>query len=145
MAANENVVTRLSGAALALPAAGAETVVLTSTPNTYANPGGQGNVITGTLFLTPGTSSTTATVRVRQQNLAGVLVDASPALTVVAAAPIALSYTFLDASAAATNTSPNPAIVPPATLQYVVTVQTNSTVAGSAYGTVEVTAGTTAS
>lgn len=94
--------------------AGTTELVAAQTPiESLVGVGGQGQIIFGTLFLTGNASASTVTVRVRQgTGAAGTLVGSSGAVTVAAAAVVAVPFSFMDASAAATN---------PAT--YAITVQ----------------------
>lgn len=85
------------------PAAAAETAVFVTpvlAPTGPAEAPGQNPVsITGTINLTPGTTATGATIRVRQGNgVAGALVGAAPVHTVAAAAPQSISFGATDNS-----------------------------------------------
>lgn len=77
------------------PVNAAETVVATTKPvsGPYA---GAGYLIEFAGQLTPGTSTTSVVIRIRRDSLTGTQVAISPLLTVVAAAPIALTFAATD-------------------------------------------------
>lgn len=139
--ANEYLATVKNGSPVATPGTGAETVVLAQSPQppvVYNNPGGAGNLIEGTLYITNGTGTTGVTIQCRQQTLTGAVVDTTGVIPLAAGVRGAIPFTFVDNSALATNS--------PGGLVYVITLTgTGTTGAGSVYGSMEITAGTTAS
>lgn len=86
-----------SGGAVTNPAASAETVIYT-TPAVQAGAGVGAVGISGTVNITPGTSTTAIIIRIRQGSLTGALVGVSPSHTVAAAAPQSISYGAADTS-----------------------------------------------
>jgi hypothetical protein len=107
-----------------------EAVVATTPTMSAAAPGGAGFSIKGVLNFTGNGSASTTVVKVRQGSLTGTTVFTSPAITVAAAAVMAIPFACLDQTAAAGGVS-----------NYVVTM-TNSAAAaggGAVTGEVEVT------
>lgn len=84
-----------SGSGVVNPAASAETVIYT-TPNLVFGPGAATVSISGTANITPGTSTTGITLRVRQGSLTGPIVGVSPLHTVVAGAAQSISFGATD-------------------------------------------------
>ena len=116
--------TTASGAGVSNPAASAETVIYTtpaiSAGQQVQNPGNPVS-ITGTVNITPGTSTTGITIRIRQGSLTGPVIGVAPLHTVVAGAPQSISFGGTDATTFLE--SPN---------SYVITAQqTAGTVAGT--------------
>lgn len=84
---------------LTSPAAAAETAVY-STPALQAGQGLNVVGIAGTIYITIGTSGTALTLRLRQGvGVTGAIVQALPAITVVAASTYAISFGFTDSTA----------------------------------------------
>lgn len=81
--------------------------------------GGDGYVVSGTLVFTGNAAASTCTVKVRRDSVSGTSVYSSGAITVAAAAVVAIPFTCIDQGASGTGVS-----------QYVVT-QTNSAAAGN--------------
>ena len=79
----------------------AETAMVTSPIVASTPTGGQGNVITGVLTFTGNASASTVTIKVRQgSGTGGTTVYTSPAITVAAAAVMAVPFAALDTTAA---------------------------------------------
>lgn len=81
-----------------------EAVVATIEPQGY-NPANSDNIgLRGTLYFTGNASASTVTVRVRQgSGTGGTVVFMSPAITVAAAAVVAISYDCLDSTPGSTT------------------------------------------
>ena len=111
-----------SGAGVSNPAASAETVVYT-TPTLQTGQGTGTVGVTGTVNITPGTSTTALVIRVRQGSLTGPVVGQAATHTVAAGAAQSISFGSSDTSTFLEQVNGG---------VYVVTVaQTGGTVAGT--------------
>lgn len=78
--------------------------VVATTPTVAATAaGGNGYAIEGVLTFTGNAAASTVTVKVRQNSISGTTVYTSPAITVAAAAVMAVPFAAVDQSAAATG------------------------------------------
>lgn len=77
-----------------------ETTVAATPPRGYSTASGtaQGVRIRADIGLTPGTGAVTCTVKVYRGTSAGTLLSTSPAFTVVATQPIAITYAAMDSA-----------------------------------------------
>lgn len=108
-----------TNAAIVAPVTTAETAVATTQPVVYNAPGGEGNACEGNIVITTGAAATGVTIRVRQGvGVAGAIVGTTGIVPTGASVVADLGYSFLDASALATNSG--------TPLQYTVTVQQNA-------------------
>lgn len=78
--------------------------VVVTTPTIASTPaGGAGYAIEGVLTFTGNASASTVVVKVRQNSISGTTVYTSPAITVAAAAVMAVPFAAVDISAAGTG------------------------------------------
>lgn len=84
--------------------AGTSEGVVATTPTVSSAPaGGAGYAVEGVLTFTGNASASTVVVKVRQNSISGTTVYTSPAITVAAAAVMAVPFATVDLSAAATG------------------------------------------